>query len=294
MSKVKILFFFLLALMPLLICAEDKVEYNWYYEIDYVSKPDLYQIGMESDGDIVDAWSEEYWYTDGTEVVNGKVYKKLYIEEISWGVRAFVTFPKDEDLHKVHVLDIREEDGRIYTLKGMYIDFLNHHATDEELNSHDIFLATADDENEVVLYDFTLEEGDPYPSMGLPIVKQVEYIRLNNNEDKKVLRLSNGLVIIEDLGCIYSLGTLVCYQNQRVKETNPQGDGYLFGYLNRYGKGEDVLFQCQKSSSVFTKINHVVLNKSRVKLIYDLQGRQLPHTPQKGVYIQNGKKVAIK
>jgi hypothetical protein len=28
--------------------------------------------------------------------------------------------------------------------------------------------------------------------------------------------------------------------------------------------------------------------------LYDLQGRQLPQAPQKGVYIQNGKKVAVK
>ena len=292
MKRSFIFFYFFLAFTPLFVNAEDEEEYNWYYVIDYVSKPDSYQIGMESDGDIADMWSEEYWYTEGTEIVNGKTYKKLYIREESWDVKAFVTFPKDEDLYKVHVLDIREDNGRIYALKEMYIDYLNHHASTEELNSHDIFLAPAEDDNEVLLYDYTLGEGDPYPSMDFPTVKRVEYIHLNNNEEKKVLRLSNGLVVIEDIGCINSLGTLACYQNQRVKDTYPEG--YLFGYLNNYGKGENVLFKCQECPSLYTKI-HQIATKEIDKDIYDLKGRKLPEmSKKKGIFIQNGKKVAVR
>ena len=40
--------------------------------------------------------------------------------------------------------------------------------------------------------------------------------------------------------------------------------------------------------------NEGVRREKYTNEIYDLQGRQLPQAPQKGVYIQNGKKVAVK
>ena len=53
--------------------------------------------------------------------------------------------------------------------------------------------------------------------------------------------------------------------------------------------------ELENTGSIYTSVDRVnaspVLN---INVIYDLQGRQLSQTPQKGMYIQNGKRVAVK
>ena len=301
---------FLFSFQPL--CAQNEVECRWYYNKDYVAEPALYQIGMEGDGGTSSCWKEECLYIEGKEVVNGRTYRKLYVDESSWGVKASSPFPNETDLYHEHILDIREEDGRVYALKQMYIDYLTHHASPEELLDHDIFLAPADNEDEILLYDFTLAEGDTYPSRGLPIVQRTGIIILRNSGEKKVLWLSNGIILVEDIGCVHSIGTLVCYQNEIVQEVpeNPEVNGFLLGYLKSYSQGNDELFQCHSYASLFSDILHYptairdlqaqpatgdsgsMFNVQR-STYYNLSGRRLSAPPAKGMYIED-KRVKIR
>lgn len=88
----------------------------------------------------------------------------------------------------------------------------------------------------------------------------------------------------------FSNGDVDCYDIYEVEAYFPgfQRGKYSIKLLNK-----TVELECTESN--YTPVEGIT--HSPVKQngnLYDLQGRRLPQAPQKGVYIQNGKKVAVK
>ena len=275
MKHISLILILLLSLSPAFGQLRD-TDYNWYY------------IKGNSNDSFTSIWYKEYWTIRGTEEVNGKTYNKLYVNEVSYGVKpAFGVLPH-EDLLETHVLDIREEEGRVYALKEMYVEYVKHHVWNDNYN---VYLAETEDKQEVLLYDYTLGEGATYPSMDSPTVERTDSIQLQNSEKRKVLWLSNGCIIVEGIGCVYSFGNLVCYQNQPVKEDGSA----LVSYLELYQEEKDTpLFLCKNYKSIFPSSVHIAADfklSGDAPSLFDLSGRRFSTPPAKGFFIQGGKKV---
>ena len=177
------------------------------------------------------SWCHEWWEVHGTDTIKGKVYYKLerYYSPINGGTRSeadnlderwFVMGPMG------HVISLREESGRIYALKSQYVDFLKSLSPETD----DFFLAPASDDDEVLLYDFTLQEDDFYPCSGDKVrVTSVTWKKTPDGLHRKVLVLSNGFKIVEGVGLIGSCGGLIAYQNVQLLTRRRDYISYLFG-----------------------------------------------------------------
>ena len=140
-----------------------------------------------------------------------------------------------------------------------------------------------------------IEKGDRYPFLAgdVTIADVTEY------QGRKVQRLSNGLIIIEGIGCINSVGTFIVYQNTPIDielqyaRVSPRKSAsehpQLVAALASHNQG--------LSYWDFKALTEVVNVKYEepAYVIYTLSGRRIPSLPtQKGIYIKDGRKVLIK
>jgi hypothetical protein len=140
----------------------------------------------------------------------------------------------------------------------------------------------------LLLYDFTLDVGDKYPCKGEVYVKETESLTTRDGISRKTLLLTNGLVIVEGIGCINSPLGLIAYQNTEEGQTIvAKGTLASFGYVNKDG-GIDSIYE--NGDMILDNIKPHQREAILPEAIHDLQGRRLNGTPQKGVYIQNGRK----
>ena len=90
------------------------------------------------------------------------------------------------------------------------------------------------DDGEMVLYDFTMQVGDKFRSVAghddISVIKVGTVTTVGNIERRK-LTLSNGLVLIEGVGCINSPSRLFTYLNPlpRNSQTINEFRGYYVG-----------------------------------------------------------------
>ena len=144
---------------------------------------------------------------EGYLEVGGKTYHRLYSTEYlspDDGSEGFFML--------VNPVGVREAAGRIYADYESYTNLTNRLLNFEELKGEIPFKLT--EEGEYLLYDFTLQKGDVYPvADGQPqiIVDDVSTIMTLDNKTRKLFTLSNGLKIIEGIGCINSKGRLLHY-----------------------------------------------------------------------------------
>ena len=129
-----------------------------------------------------------------------------------------------------------------------------------------------------------LEEA---PASGL-LQWKVYCSKYANGYTREITSVESTLTFAENMGTITAI-TLQCKQNS--------GQVRVKNVKLRAGNGEEV--QCTPTVSwgctmgditVITGINEVKQNVSSDCRIYDLTGRRLNQKPEKGVYIQNGKK----
>ena len=234
-------------------------------------------------------------YEDQTYSINGKTYMKVYSDFVSavTSSRSTATGTGDDNLRNF-TLGIRMEDGKVYVNYVEYLDHLSKTGFHELVNG---FLGNPDyvpyhltDDGELILYDYTMEVGDMYRHVeGYEDVSVVEkdMVRLNNGADHRRLTLSNGLILVEGLGCTNSTGLLLDY-------LNPAGDmGWLSARLVWAQQNSDYIF---KDENYTPPVNGMATvnesaKSSSLHPYYDLQGRRnTGHHHTNGIFIENNKK----
>lgn len=239
---------------------------------------------------------------------NGKVYFIMQFvrssKETDGGGGGSYFHNEDEiylfDVLSAHAeqIGIREDNGRFLVDKDEYMELLNDESYGGRVGNPEYVPYETTEGNELVLYDFTKREGDvyAYSQEGEPItVVSVESFTTDDNVSRALLKLSNGLILIEGIGCINSRGTLIYY-------LNPGTRNHQIGYLGWYGyvyspADKNLLYYKngrEAAREIVAGISDVVRQNDNNVVIYDLQGRPLTHLPQKGVYIRDGRKVVVK
>ncbi len=183
---------------------------------------------------------------------------------------------------------LREAEGKVYSLKDDYISVMKE---TYETEMTDVYLEENGD-TEVLLYDFTLDVGHRYPCKGDITVATVEELTTRDGIVRRMLHLSNGLILIEGIGCINSWGEIFGYQNFN-PATNANGNVYN-SVLSRFSFDENIIY-CKGDEVLSLSYLETHETKSNTKNIYDLSGRRIKNGElHKGVYIQNGKKFVVK
>ena len=166
---------------------------------------------------------------------------------------------------------------------------------------NDVFTELAYYPLDVVLYDFTLDVGDRYPCRGEVTVEEISWMTTRDGISRKLFRLSNGLLLLEGVGCLNSRYGVFGYQNdpgingesevaQAPQSNEPPADNTILSFL-KYGDNTEPVYILGDWEMGVEKVEKSITTSSD---IYDLEGRRLNGTPRKGVYIQNGKKRVVK
>lgn len=271
--------------------------YNFMYNYDQIWLP------------AGEAFASEDWQVTESVEVHGKTYWKLCRNSAFTHVKSMWRPPysdEDERAVKGEVIAIREEGGKIYALKEQYLKLLNGLYPKEvhpTIDHNAWYVAEAEDPNEVLLYDFSLEEGDPYPCIGEVFVESIGHYVTTDNRYRKLLRLSNGATLVEGIGCVNSIGGIIIYQNlENIREYFSSDFGterMIYGLLHdcRQADYDHVIYPGAGGylTSIITPTEKSANGKSVNSKWSDLSGRRLTATPScPGLYIKNGRKVLIK
>lgn len=255
--------------------------------------------------DVRDGITFCYYYLNGTEVVNGKEYRRLwkYIPHQH-------TYKKDYPKSNEYVMKIREENGRVYFLREEYekvFQWYFQFAKEEgvEDTPEDYYQNVGD--GEMLLVDFSWNT--------------VDSVEMTDGSFRGLIH-GNKTQYIDGVGGInrffippeiFSDSRSYClnrfYQNGKVVYQAPPFDprpteedladvkeidynAYLS--LLRFTEfSRPYTFKESPFFEAFTTGLNGTESVKRLNLesapIFDLQGRQLSHKPEKGLYIQNGK-----
>ena len=188
----------------------------------------------------------------------------------------------------------REEAGRVYILYEDFQGQVSHNRSFVGLKDNVSIPYQRTSENELLLYDFTLQAGDPYPTTaeyeGI-FVEKVDTVITNDAKSRKLFTLSNGLQILEGIGCLNSRkGTLLYYlYPPNVWRGNLQ---LYYSRLYEYQKDGKVIYKEETPTNV--KITYSYKNVQNPNF-FSLSGHRLITPPtRKGIYIRDGKKVMVK
>ena len=249
---------------------------EWYQQNDSILCQDLY------------LWTFLSYEYD--EELNGKKYEIVFSEP-DVAPNAGVRKSPEED--RLYALFIRRADGRVY---ADYNDYLAYISQDWEnwgrsyADTNYIPYHLTDD-GEIILYDYNMEVGDKYRSVeghdDISVASK-DLVTLEDGKPHRLLTLSNGLILIEGIGCINSNGMLLDYLNPASKYAS------RFTYLEWADNNlTNVVYRNTAFKVEVTKVNNIIKPQiSNIHIpIFDLQGRRLNAEPIHGVYIRNGKKV---
>ena len=185
-----------------------------------------------------------------------------------------------------HELAMYEKGGRVFLSEYDYDNYMHdiHPDIDSPYKTRERRFAYY----HLLLYDFTLGVGDRYPCRGEVYVRETGTLTTRDGISRRTLLLTNGLVIVEGIGCINSPLGLFAYQNtEEGQAIDAKGTLASFGYVNKDG-GIDSVYE--NGDMVLDNIKPHHQEDILPEAILDLQGRRLQGTPQKGIYIRNGRK----
>jgi hypothetical protein len=217
--------------------------------------------------------------------VDGKEYIQIkrYLMFFDMDAKPSVLAARRVNFYNPEVL-LREEGGKVYARKDQYVEVMNviYGVGDESL-----FMEECND-GEVLLYDFTLDEGNRYPCRGEVFVSKVDKVVTNDGLFRKCMFLTNGMVIVEGIGCVNSVGEFYGYQNAPVLNFGECGCLVEFGYWNFDRNTYQVVYQSGLISAIGVVSDF--RETSLPSMTYDLQGRKITKPQKNGLYIKNGKK----
>lgn len=231
-----------------------------------------------------------------TYSIDGKTYMKAYSDPEVLPTNARCTSSTtvlNSDEPRNYTLGIRKADGKVYVNYAEYLDHLSQLGFGENVTGfrgnprYIPYHITGD--GEMILYDYTMEVGDQYRHVeGFEdiMVTSKDCVILKDGQERRRLTLSNGLVLIEDLGCINSTGLMFDYLNPTDDNT------WLNAVLQLVIRDDNYLYE-NRTSPVVDNINKVECSKTLQAQTYNMLGRRLGTTPDKGVYIRDGRKVVM-
>ena len=197
--------------------------------------------------------------------------------------RLFQTERLDSDngevvLTLVEPVGVREDNGKVYVLCD---DFQKQVArlSEHELNAVDIpYRQTSD--SELLLYDFTLQTGDRYPTSeayGDLYVEKVEHVITHDAKSRKLFTLTNGLQILEGIGCLNSRNGNLLYYLYSPEAWKHNNDSY-YNQLYEYKKDGNIIYekhdasQAQKYFPEGTKWTEIRLDREKYDSWYSQVG----------------------
>ena len=185
-----------------------------------------------------------------------------------------------------HELALYEKGGRVFLSEYHYDNYM--HDIHPKISSPYKTREGRIVHYHILLYDFTLGVGDRYPCKGEVYVKETGALTTRDGISRKTLLLTNGLVIVEGIGCINSSLGLFAYQNtEEGQALDAKGTLASFGYVNKEG-GIDSVYE--NGDMVLDNILPHQQESILPEAIHDLSGRQLNAIPQKGIFIKDGRK----
>lgn len=147
---------------------------------------------------------------------------------------------------------------------------------------------------EVVLYDFSLSEGDTFGSTSVRDVSEITI----GSEQRKMITMENGKRIVEGVGSL----NIGFFEYMKSPLWLKGYNGVCSISLTSYMEGEVMVFQ-QSGEDAYgyllteNEINEFMLNiieinamQAKDKYIHDMHGRRLAAPPTHGVYILKGRK----
>ena len=235
-------------------------------------------------------WMGEYIYLRNgeTELIEGKEYNKVYYEN------------KTKTDNYSILLHMRREGKKILVRYDEYKSLqavLGRDMTDfDKLCRYEV---TAD--GDMILYDFGMQVGDKFRHVeGLEDIYVTErrkctwnYNSTCNHEITAIF-LSNHVTLLEGVG----------YERFNIVGPFSKTPDF-FDYLNEHpNKKTQLEFAIVGEERIYdlifdgggSSVESITFNKSQMPFdIFDLQGRRVKSQPtQKGIYIQNGRKIVVK
>ena len=244
--------------------------------------------------------SEMEWLTEISEQtysIDGKTYVKVSSHPMPYPTtarRAAAT--AGDDGLRYYTLGIRRADGKVYVNHAEYLDHLSKTGFSEYeegfLGNPDYVPYHLTGDGEMILYDYTMEVGDTYRHVeGYDDVSVVakDFVTLNDGMEHRRLTLSNGLVLVEGLGCINSTGLLLDY-------LNPATDRGWISACLQWSMADDNSY-IYKADGYKPPVNGIETvdtpSQPSAGQSYDLQGRRVSGPTSKGIHITDGKKTVV-
>ena len=164
----------------------------------------------------------------GSKVMNGKTYGLLQMNGELWGARA--DEPDSNYRGFSATIGIRDEGGRIYVDKEEYLDLMTDKYFWSYIGRSDSLPYETTPDGELVLYDFNKNAGEVYckmPDGSELTVTKVDTLKTEDGVSRRRLTLSNGLDLIEGVGCTNSEGFLLFWLNAKHAYTYYSTDYFL-------------------------------------------------------------------
>lgn len=268
---------------------------------------ELYQGVKRVDGEPVRDYILTFYrfYLDGQKEINGKTYHCVYKQ----------TKERDEEMTAPeYCYGVREEAGKVYA------DY-NEFVSDKWFQGFMPYEITPD--SEVVVYDFTKELNDTFYYYVTPLmdkvvatdkIESVGELTLADGSKRKLLNTGMSSYV-DGIGSVNSNGLLTHHLDIVKIATNgyrwynlnwfKQNGEYVYKAPDYTGdpsteeqsyttfKNEDPFFE-DEVNGIDRVLNDTPSSKPADTYIYDLTGRRLNGKPERGIYIQGGKKYIIK
>ena len=178
----------------------------------------------------------------GEKSIKGKIYKKLYMVALQYA--GYSTRSTDND-DTNYALALREENGKVLVDYDEYMNYLRKEFVKNNIipRGDSLFIPYHEtQEGELVLYDFNMQIGDKYSHIegyqDISVV-DIKQIVFDDGKNRKLFTLSNGVKIIEGIGCINSCGLLFDYLNPSKPSYNY--DKQHFAYLSQFSNDEMII-----------------------------------------------------
>ena len=242
----------------------------------------------------------EWYHTIGTIEIEGKEYTAIDFES-----EAIPTAKQRrgavQDIE--YCLGLREENGRVLANYQDYMSYLADKYSNGKCFGDPSYIPYYQtDDGEIILYDFNMEVGDKYRHVDGHddiSVTAIDSVMLNDGSKHRRLTLSNGLILIEGIGCINSPGMLFDYLNPS------SGIKHWMCYLTLFFDNvENEWWGTPSSDAVYKYSNPLIVNTRSLgieertlstgkEVIHNLQGLRI-NGLQKGLNIVDGKILWVK
>ncbi len=211
----------IILLLTVLLCCGMNVKAGDYIEVDDGNYWHYGRGGSRllGNSEVFRLDSEFFFYLCEDTVIDGKTYRRfidntLFIDGYSKPHKAegYYEYPPIYDQ-----IFLREDNGRILVNEKGYREWMSHELTSLNVNPDYMPYHTTGD-GDIILYDFTMKVGDKFASVegydDISVVAITDTIT-DGRTSRKLFTLSNGLKVIEGVGCINSWGMFLAYLNPK-------------------------------------------------------------------------------